>query len=89
MSVVTDSEGLLALKPMAANGRWADEEVVLGNKQSSVMFCILPRYTDAGCPQLHLLYTDRDCYSSIGPSKFLQFFAEWDQLKVGHGVCQM
>ena len=53
------------------------------------MFCILHRYRDAGCPQPHLLYTDRDCCSSSGPSKFLQLFAEWDQLKVGHGVCQM
>ena len=52
------------------------------------MFCMHGRYRDAGFPQPYLLYTDRDCCSGSGPSKFLQLFGGWDQLEVRQmGVC--
>ena len=75
MSVVTDSEGLVTLKPMA-------ESLMKRLYYKSLYHALLHhRYIDTGHPQPHLLYTDRDCCSNRGISRFLQLFAEWEQLE--------
>ncbi|CAH1242604.1 Hypp6883 [Branchiostoma lanceolatum] len=43
---------------------------------------LVHRYQHAGQPPPILLYTDRDCCSESGPSKFKALFSAWDKLEV-------
>ena len=43
---------------------------------------LIKRYQLAGQPSPKLLYTDRDCCSSEGPSKYLSLFSSWNGLEV-------
>ncbi|CAH1242540.1 Hypp6817 [Branchiostoma lanceolatum] len=43
---------------------------------------LVHRYQLAGQPPPILLYTDRDCCSESGPSKFKALFSAWDKLEV-------
>ena len=44
--------------------------------------CLVERYASANVPPPRLLYTDRDCCSLNGLSRFRRLFSSWDSLEI-------
>lgn len=77
ISVLTESEGLLGLKPLA------DGLVERFESEGCLGSChIIIRYRRADKTPPILMYTDRDCCNTAGSSRVNELFSDWDQLLV-------
>ena len=81
LSVVTDSEALVSLQPMA-NGLMKRYKSVFIKNWCILYIHIYFRYRNAGQNPPIILYTDRDCCNRSNPSKFLELFIDRSQLHV-------
>ena len=82
ISVLTESEGLLGLKPLADGlvQRFANGGVRIITFKLHVLLYI--RYRRASKAPPILMYTDRDCCNASSSSKLNELFIDWDQLLV-------